>query len=158
MRVEDDTFTDQPEAQELLPRIHAALKALCGRPKGGTYAVPLKLKRLARPARRGESGRLLPNYVAIWKTCFIVFDPQERGASIWLPTGKIKFGPFFVSGWKRRDLEKVILHEYLHKAIDLQPSYGDTRFRKDAQHGEIDQIIEFELKYPGHPRGNRQLD
>ena len=52
----------------------------------------------------------------------------------------------------------MILHEYLHKAISLQPSYGSIQFRKDAQHGEIDHIIESVLRYKGHPRGNRNLD
>jgi hypothetical protein len=158
MRVEDETFSDHREAQDLLPRIHDALQSLCGRATKESYSVPRKLKQLSRPTRRGEPGRLLPNYVGIWKGCSIVFDPKERGASIRMPTGRISFGPFFVSGWKRRDLEKVILHEYLHKAVAMQPSFGGDSFRKGAQHGEIDQIIQFELRYPDHPRGNRQLD
>lgn len=158
MRVKDDTFRNHPDAGDLLRRMHEALRHLCGRPSAGSYAFPRKLAPLTKPAPGGEPPRLLPTHERIWKECFIVFDPAERGASIHLPTGQIRFGPFFVSGWTRPDLEKVILHEYFHKAISLQPSYGDARFRKEAQHSEIDQIIEFELKYPGHPRGNRALD
>jgi hypothetical protein len=158
MQIKEETFTQHKDAVDLLRRLREALEALSGHPRAGKYAVPRKLLPLTRPAPGGEPGRLLPSYAQIWNSCFIVFDPNERGASIHMPTGKIRFGPFFVSGWTRKDLEKVILHEYLHKAIAMQPDFGGVQFRKDAQHGEIDQIIEFELKYKGHPRGNRQLD
>ena len=40
-------------------------------------------------------------------------------------------------------MEKIIIHEYLHAAIDI--SY------EPAEHGVIDQIIQYDLRYPGAP-------
>jgi hypothetical protein len=58
--------------------------------------------------------------------------------------GAIKIGPFFLDGrFKTLDLEKVILHEFLHEAIAIS--------WKAAHHGQIDQIIQYNLEYPGAP-------
>ena len=88
MHLNEATFANHKDARDLLPRLHDALESLSGRPRAGHYTVPRKLKPLARPFPGGESPRLLPNYAEIWNGCSIVFDPQERGASIWLSKGR----------------------------------------------------------------------
>lgn len=149
MKVLASTFPQHKDGQYLLSLVRDALKSLCGVGRNDTFGnVPPKLTKLAKPGANGEESRLLSNYGAIWKSCSVQYNERERGASI-SPQRVISLGPFFASNrWKVKDIEKVLLHEYLHKAVSLQPNYGDRDFRDGVQHGEIDQIIEFELHYP----------
>lgn len=132
-----DTFPADAEGRALLGKVRRALTNLTGMapPRDGNFTVaPRRLD--------PERDLLKDDWRNTWLRETIRFDPAEPGASV--RAGVIKIGPFFL---QRRftvmDLEKVVLHEYLHEAIDIE--------WKDAHHGQIDQIIRFNLGYPGPP-------
>lgn len=131
-----NTFNkNKKDEKMLLLKIRYALKNLCGHGSGrdGSYlTAPRKLNK--------ERDFLKANYKEIWKMCTIRFNPTEPGASI---KGKkdINIGPFFLSGKITiTDMEKTILHEYLHAALDTSSDLG--------HHGLIYQILIENLKYP----------
>ena len=87
-----------------------------------------------------ERDGLKDNHDEIWEQCTIEYDQHEPGAEIEVIGGRMKLG-FAMRGYGVLDLEKVILHEFLHAALKSQTD----------QHDQIDFIIQFNLHYPGHP-------
>ena len=132
-----ETFPTDAAGRALLQKVQIALFHLTG-----SHGVKGDYR---HPPKRLDPGAhtLQTSYRSTWLRCTIEFSGQERGASI-RKDREIRVGPFFLKPhFKALDLEKVILHEYLHAALDIS-------FR-DAHHGMIDQIIQFDLKYPGAP-------
>lgn len=130
-----DTFPEDAEGQALLGKVKQALKNLTGGPDrdGGFVKPPRKLDR--------DRDVLTEDYASVWRLCTLEYDPNERGASI---TGRsrIRIGPFFLAKrFTATDMEKVILHEYLHAVIDLE--------YKAAHHSHMEQIIKYNIGYRG---------
>lgn len=97
------------------------------------YDPPKKLQR--------ERDNLKENFAIIWIQCLISYDDDERGASIAVSRRDIKIGPFFLQKrFTSLDLEKIILHEYLHAALDVESQF---------HHSFMEQIIKYNLKYQG---------
>lgn len=136
-RLDEKTFPGGPEGAALLAKVKKALQVMTGMP-------PPKDGNWTRAPQGLDADRdvLKEDWRAIWMRCVIRYDPNERGASAL--HGKLTIGPFFLERrFTELDLRKVILHEYLHEAIDIS--------WKEAHHGQIDQIIQFNLKWPGPP-------
>lgn len=131
-----DTFG--PE-KDLLKKVKDALTNLTGfGGSGGVYlTAPNKLN-----ANRDS---LRPEYKSLWLHCTVEYDAQEAGAEIY-GNRKIILGPF-MRQFTVMDLEKTILHEFLHGALDD----GWQRLSEQAQHGQINLIIRFNLEYPPPP-------
>jgi RHS repeat-associated protein len=145
LRVDASSFPTTAQGKKLLEKVRAALRNLTGEKGEGDEwkSVPKKL--------RGERDWLDENYKEIWDKTVIRYDKNECGAGVgpgekegeWV----ITIGPLFEKErWKVIDLEKVILHEYLHPA--LKPG---LRMGESFEHGTIDQIIKYDLRYPGAP-------
>jgi hypothetical protein len=105
-------------------------------------ATAMKPPHAARRLHRDEDS-LKRDFLAIWSRCTIEYDPKQPAAEI--RKGKeIVIGPLFAEQrFTTLDMEKVLLHEYLHAALD--------EMWKLDPHSQIDQIIQFNLKYPGAP-------
>ena len=137
MKLLEETFPKTPEGKKLLEKVKRALARMSGRDANRDRIYP-------RAPRGLQPGRdlLKSSYVAIWRRCTLEYSPREAGASV--KAGKIRIGPFFLKPrFRVLDIQKVILHEYLHEAIDIS-------WRK-AHHGQIDQIIQYNLGWPGPP-------
>jgi len=101
-----------------------------------------------------ERDGLKDGWHTIWRHCTIEFDKDETGASISGlsdddPTApkRIRIGPFFLrEGFSTRDLEKIVLHEFLHAAF----VYG-----REFHHGMMEQVLIYNLGYerPANPAG-----
>jgi len=135
------TFPSDKSGQLLLGKVKDALANLTGIRGGATgvyVGAPTKLDR--------ARDMLKPNYRIVWQQCTLEFDPDERGAEATPGTSNLRVGPFFLSGdTSVMDMEKVILHEYLHLVIDI--GWSAT----EAEHGQINHIIRDNLSYPGPP-------
>ena len=135
------TFPSDKSVQALLSKVKKALTNLTGigGSKDGVYlTAPTKLD--------PERDLLRPNYKSIWQQCTIEYDPNEKGAEVATGTRTLKIGPFLeTQGTTVMDVEKIILHEYLHLVVDIGWN------TEEAQHGQINQIIKYNLKYPGPP-------
>ena len=131
------TFPANPEGAALLHKVKKALRRLTGmtEPKNGDWTWP--------PARLdADRDMLKPNWKMTWRMCVIRYDPAEKGASAL--HGTLTIGPFFLHDrFSTRDIEKVVLHEFLHEVLS-------TDWR-DVHHSLINQIIQFNLEYPGPP-------
>jgi hypothetical protein len=130
------SFPKDTAGSALLRKVRRALTNLCGHGHGkdGTYVTaPRKLN--------ADRDTLRADYKKIWKECTITFDPKEAGASI-QSARHIHIGPFFLQArFTVMDMEKIILHEFLHAALDIA--------WKDAHHSMMEQIIKYNLRYPG---------
>ena len=139
-----DAFPSDKRGQLLLRKVQDALSNLTGMRggKNGVYVgAPTKLDR--------ERDMLKPDYRIVWQQCTLEFDPEERGAEATPGTSNLKVGPFFLSAdTSVMDMEKVILHEYLHLVIDI--GWNAT----EAEHGQIHQIIEIRVRdlWFNHPK------
>jgi len=135
------TFPDDKDGRALLAKVQRALSNLTGIgvPADGVYlTAPRKLD--------ADRDMLKANYRSVWGTCTIQYDPDEKGAEAAPGTHDLTIGPFFLSrGTTVMDMEKVLLHEYLHLVIDI--SWHAT----EAEHGQINHIIRDNLRYPGSP-------
>ena len=130
-----DTFPKDKEGSALLRKVKLAIANICGHGvsrKGVVLTAPKKLK----PGR----DNLKADYKEIWKKCTIEFDENETGASVIMKTYRIRLGPFFLRPMiKVTDMEEVILHEFLHVALDIK----DRQFH----HGFMTQILKYNMGY-----------
>ena len=132
-----ETFPGDGEGQALLKKVRQSLTSLCGHGHGkdGTYLT-------APRALRTERDMLRENWRDIWKATAIQYDDNETGASVNHRTNIIKLGAFFLKpDHKAKDIEKVILHEFLHISLDME--------MREFHHGQIEQVIKYNLGYPG---------
>jgi len=84
---------------------------------------------------------LRDEWQTIWKEVTIEFDDEESGASIYVPDRRVRIGPFFTShDYGVRDFQKILLHEYLHAALDIK--------MREAHHGMIERVLIYNLGYP----------
>jgi hypothetical protein len=101
--------------------------------------------------QRLSKGRdfLRDDWKEIWKQMTVEFSDEELGASIYRPKRRVRIGPFFTGtkftekGEKRFsvvDMQKVLLHEFLHAAFTIE----DRQFH----HGMISQVLIGNLGYP----------
>lgn len=124
----------------LLIRTRLALLIISGQPTITSYGdlYPKSPKGLNR-----NRDNLKRNYKKIWDDTIISFDWDTYGATANQRTFEINLGEFFL---KKEipllDLQKVILHEFLHLVVDLPRS---------IHHGQIDKIISEGLDYEGAP-------
>jgi len=141
------------EEQQLLNNIGKALTQLTGTPgKDNTWSrSPKKLRK--------ERDFLSDDFRDIWKNTVIRYDPNCTGATSTRNAkggADIVVGPWFLQkqftkqGFTR-EIEKIILHEYLHQALDQPYMFSGQPDRNDLQHGFIDQVIQFNLGYKGSP-------
>ena len=104
------TFPRDKSGKDLLGKVQSALTNLTGfrAPNDANYAVaPTKLD--------ADRDLLKSNYKTIWQQCTIEYDPKQAGAEVAPVARKMKIGPFFLDPTTTvMDMEKVILHEYLH--------------------------------------------
>ena len=147
------SFPAGDQEQQLLTNVRLALTRLSGTPgNDDTW------ERAPKKLRKGRDF-LGDDFKDVWKNTTIRYDPNCTGA-----TGNrnadggadIVIGPWFLQKQftKRgfsRELEKIILHEYLHNALDQPFQFKGQADRNDLQHGFIDQIIKYQLGYPGSP-------
>jgi hypothetical protein len=139
---------------ELLNKVRDALRNLTG--FSSTEAAIKANLPVDYPFPVGPHGRLFrldddkdfldPTYRSIWKQCTIQYDPIEPGAEIKVLERKMRLGPA-MRHYIVNDLEKVIIHEYMHAALDATWQ----RETDVVQHGPINETIQFHLFYPGHP-------
>jgi len=102
-----------------------------------------------------ERDNLKDEWRTIWRHCTLEYDKNEAGASILGARSsdararrRIRIGPFFLrEGFSVKDLEKVILHEFLHAAF----IFSDFEFH----HGMMEQVLIYNLGYdrPANPAG-----
>jgi len=147
------SFPEGDEEQQLLNNIGKALTQLTGTPgKDNTWSrSPKKLRK--------ERDFLSDDFRDIWKNTVIRYDPNCTGATSTRNAkggADIVVGPWFLQkqftkqGFTR-EIEKIILHEYLHQALDQPYMFSGQPDRNDLQHGFIDQVIQFNLGYKGSP-------
>jgi hypothetical protein len=133
-----DTFPGDKQGKKVLDEVKQALRNLTGLNGGtnGAYLVaPVKLN--------ADRDVLKPSYKQIWNLCTIVYDDDEKGAEM-SKAHQITLGPLLLS-MSVTDIEKIILHEYLHEAIDIGVNV------EEMEHGQINHIIRDNLHYPGPP-------
>jgi len=102
---------------------------------------------------RSKLGKLDPtnypirsNYRQVWNDCTLEYDQNQKGAEIYVPGRRMYLGPFMLD-YDVMELEKVIIHEYLHAALDD----ATTRTGYQASHHEINRIITYNLGYDDPP-------
>ncbi len=135
--VDFQTFPTDSEGIELQSKVRKALTHLCGHGLSKENVILT-----APPKLNAERDQLRENYRDIWRVVVIEYDENEAGASAWYKTKKIRLGPLFLRPFfKVMDVEKVLLHEFLHLALDV----SDEKFH----HGFIEQIIKYNIGYPG---------
>lgn len=91
---------------------------------------------------------LREDWKEIWDKCTIEFADYEAGASIHVPSRRIRFGPFFaLHKYSITDFEKILLHEYLHAAFRFDNTL------KSFHHGMMEQVLIYNLRYkpPANP-------
>ena len=132
-----DTFPRDGEGSELLKKVRQSLTNLCGHghASDGTYlTAPRQLD--------ADRDMLRDDYREIWKDTTIQFKGDETGASVNMKTKEIRLGDFFLKpSHKVLDIQKVILHEYLHLALNIE--------MREFHHSQMTQIITYNLHYPG---------
>jgi|SRR6185312_1401551 len=114
-----------------------------------TEAVRAGLNYAKVPPKLSEDDDFLgPGWEKIWDECTIEFADSESGASIHIPSRRIRFGPFFaLHKYTITDFEKIILHEYLHAAFRF-----DNKL-KEFHHGMMQQVLIYNHGYkePANP-------
>ena len=94
---------------------------------------------------RPYEDRLRASYMLLWYKCTVEFDENEPGAEILPQDNRIILGPFMF-GLNVVDTEKIIIHEFLHVALDDDWQTGKP-FGPMAQHQQINPIIKRRLGY-----------
>ena len=133
-----DTFGSE---KNLLQRVKQALTRLTGAASGGPNEY-----RVAPTKLDADRDLLRSDYKLVWKQCTVEYDEKEAGAEIHVSDLRIVLGPF-MKHFGVTDLEKVILHEFLHAALDEDWQKSGEQ----AQHGQINQIIKYNIGYSGAP-------
>jgi hypothetical protein len=87
------------------------------------------------------------NYLQVWNDCTLEYDQNQKGAEIYVPGRRMYLGPFMLDYDDVVDLEKVIVHEYLHAALED----ATTRIGYQWSHNEINRIVTQNLKYADPP-------
>lgn len=138
--VKFETFpSDETENQALRSKVTKALTRLCGHGPSSENKV-ISAPRNLNPGR----DLLRDDYREIWKLCSIEYSEDESGASANHRTFQIKLGPVFLRPFfSALDVEKVILHEFLHLVL--------AQTNRDFHHSLITQIIQFNIGYKGEP-------
>lgn len=130
-----ETFPTDSEGKALLWKVKRALARLCGHSvskKGVVLTAPRELRK--------ERDTLKEDYRQIWKKCTIEYDPNETGASVLMSSFRIRLGPFFLrSSITITEMEEVLLHEFLHVALDVKD--------REFHHGFMTQILKYNIKY-----------
>jgi len=148
-----ETFKESPSEQKavdnLLKLVRQAMHNIAfgpGQDDGKTvnYHPVGGLGRLR--ALNPKEDLLDPSYLAIWNNSTLEYDPGQPGAEIYVPGRRMYLGPFMLD-MQLVDLEKTIIHEYLHAALNQDWQ----RLSMEAQHPQINLIIKQRLKYAGPP-------
>jgi hypothetical protein len=140
-KLDVSSFPSDPEGQRLLKKVKDALNKLSGKSEGEEWKTPPK--RLARKSK----DHLDKKYKDIWEDTVISYNDELCGTEADPRKRKIVLDRIFLDKrWKRMDLEKVILHEYLHESLK-----EDQRRGEEYEHIIIDHIIKDDLGYPGPP-------
>jgi len=138
------TFPTDSAGQALLKNVKRALTNLTGvgdNPSNIYLPAPLKLN--------AERDNLRSDYRSIWQACDIKFEMEQTGAEM-AAERQMEIGPYFLrSSTTVTDMEKIILHEFLHDALEPSGIGGSTGYEFD--HTRINEIIRDNLKYPGPP-------
>lgn len=139
-----NTFPGDPAGKTLLQNVRRALRNLTGigdNPSNIYLPAPIGLKQ--------DRDGLRPDYRMIWQKCKIKFNDQQAGAEM-APGGQMEIGPYFLrSDTTVTDLEKLLLHEFLHDALESSGIGGSEGY--DFDHTRINQVIRDNLRYPGPP-------
>lgn len=88
-----------------------------------------------------------PNYLHVWNDCTLEYDLKQKGAEIYIPGRRMYLGPFMLDYYDVVELEKVIVHEYLHAALED----ATTRLGYQWSHHEINRIVTYNLNYENPP-------
>jgi hypothetical protein len=122
----------------------------CKQADDGESPVIASLSGLDYPAAphglRTDRDFLRGEWKEIWKEVTIEFADEESGASIYVPNRRVRIGPFFLAErFTVRDLEKIVLHEFLHAGFDIE--------MRAAHHGLMEQVLIFNMGYhrPANP-------
>jgi hypothetical protein len=132
-----ETFPGDDEGTGLLKKVRQALTNLSGHghANDGTYLTPPK-------GLDADRDMLRDDWRDIWKATVIQYDEKEAGASANMKTKVIQLGGFFLKPThKVMDIQKVLLHEYLHLALNIE--------MREFHHSQMTQIITYNLGYPG---------
>lgn len=125
------------DSQELQGKIRKAIFNLCH------HSLDKNNEVVASPYRLNpRRDWLKPDYREIWKKCVIEYDENDPNATAYFSLNKITVGPVFMRPTITiLDMEKVLLHEFLHLALSIQD--------RQMHHSFMEQIIKYHLKYPG---------
>jgi hypothetical protein len=143
----------EARAQGLLTRVKQALTNLAFDPytqvndKRAVYHPITPKSKLAQLDQKSGEYPIRSNYLQVWNDCTLEYDQAQRGAEIYVPGRRMYLGPFMLDYDDVVDLEKVIVHEYLHAALLDETS----RLGLDHSHHEINRIVTYNLKYPCPP-------
>jgi hypothetical protein len=144
-----DTKAEAEQKQQLLEKVRTALRSMTRQ-----YSEAAKFDHV--PYALGiVRERLQGNYPAMWRQMRIVYDPNVTLASV-TPKLEAKIGRGFLAPkWTQMDLQKVLLHEFLHHAAGLQFDHESPSQRAQLEHNVIDSILS-DMGYrpplnPAHP-------
>ena len=150
-----ETFsTEYSEDRDLLKNVRSALFNLTGIPRTGGASDDERVD-FTSITGKGVLSRLnvardvlRPDYRRYWEYTTVVYDTEQHGAEINIEDRKIILGPFLI-GMGVEDAEKVIIHEFLHAALDDDWQ----RSTEQEQHGQINHIIIYGPHYsePANP-------
>ena len=131
-----ETFPTDSDGAGLLKKVKQGLTNLSGHgpAKDGTYLSPPH-------GLDADRDMLRDDYRDIWRGTTIQYKDDETGASVNIPNKLISLGGFFLRpSHKVLDIQKVILHEYLHLVLTVSSEF---------QHSQMTQVITYNLGYPG---------
>jgi hypothetical protein len=143
----------EAQAQKLLKLVKQALTNLALDPHTQfdedrfVYHPVTTKSKIAQLDQKSGNYPIRQNYLQVWNDCTLEYDPDQRGAEIYVPGRRMYLGPFMLDYDDVVDLEKVIVHEYLHAALEDATS----RLGLDTSHHEINRIVTYNLKYPCPP-------
>jgi hypothetical protein len=143
----------EARARNLLKRVKQALTNLACDPytlfneNRVVYHPVTPKSKIAQLDQKSGNYPIKEHYLQIWNDCTLEYDLKQAGAEIYIPGKRMYLGPFMLDYDDVVDLEKVIVHEYLHAAIQD----ATTRLGLQWSHHEINRIVTYNLKYPDPP-------